>query len=509
MHLSFVNASIFLAFVYALYKLVFRSYRRLPPGPAGLPLIGNVYDIPGKFDWITYMEMSRKYDSSLISLHFMGSRVVIVNTHEAARDLFERRSLIYSDRPNFPMLVDLMGFGWNTGLIPYGNRWKEHRKIFRQEMEGYSSAAYHHREIHEARLLLRRLLDDPENYRKNIRFMFGRSILAITYGIDVTHDSDPYIRNVETAMQAAAACMNAGSFLVDVLPILRFIPDWFPGARFKRKAKEWRKAIIAMPVMPMAFVMRSIEDGTAEPSVAYKLLSQIEVDENRTRENEEILRDALSTFYAGGADTTVSALCSFVLAMVLYPDVQKKGQAAIDAIIGSGRLPDFKDCACIPYLQAILNEVLRWAPVLPLSVPRRCTEDNEYNGYHIPRGATVVCNSWAMLHDEAVYGPETETFNPDRFMKDGVLNPDVPFPMETFGFGRRICPGRDLAIDSIKITIVSLLAVFEFGKAVDAEGNTIEVSGEYLSGALIHPAPFKCSIRPRCEAAALLIMTDT
>ncbi|KAK0236605.1 cytochrome P450 [Armillaria nabsnona] len=493
MHLSFVNASIFLAFVYALYKLVSRSHRRLPPGPAGLPIIGNVYDIAGKFDWITYMEMSRKYDSGLISLNFMGSRVVVINTHDAARDLFERRSLIYSDRPNFPMLVDLMGFGWNTGFIPYGERWKGHRKIFRQEIEGHSSAAYHDCEIHEARLLLRRLLNDPENYRKSIRFMFGRLILAITYGIDVKHDSDPYIHNAETAMQAAAVCMNAGSFFVDVFPILRFIPDWFPGAIFKRKAKEWRKTITVMPAMPMTFVKRSIEDGTAEPSVAYKQISQMEADGNRTRENEDILHDALSTFYA------VSALCSFVLAMVLYPNVQKKGQAAIDAVIGSERLPDFSDCACIPYLQAIFNEVLRWAPVLPLGVPRRCTEDNEYNGYHIPRGATV-----------AVYGPETETFNPDRFMKDGVLNSDVPFPMETFGFGRRICAGKDLAIDSIKVTMASLLAVFDFGKAVDAEGNVIEVSGEYLSGGLIsHPAPFKCSIRPRCEAAALLIMADT
>ncbi|KAK0213681.1 cytochrome P450 [Armillaria fumosa] len=424
MHLSFANVSIFLAFVYALYKLVFRSHRRLPPGPAGLPLIGNVYDIPGKFDWIAYMKMGRKYGSSLISLNFMGSRVVVVNTHDAARDLFERRSLIYSDRLyRIAHTFSRIGFGWNTGLLPYGNRWKGESlflKIFRQETEGHSSAAYHHREIHEARLLLWRLLDGPENYRKSIRFTFGRLILAITYGIDVNHDGDPYI---------LAACMNAGSFLVDVLPILRFIPDWFPGASFKCKAKEWRKAVISMP--------------------------------------------------------TVSALCSFVLAMVLYPDVQKKGQAVIDAIIGSGRLPDFKDCTCIPYLQAIFNEVLRWAPVLPLSVPRRCSEDNEYNGYHIPRGTTVVCNSWAMLHDEAVYAPETERFNPDRFMKDRVLNPDVPFPMETFGFGRRICPGRDLAIDSIKITITSLLAVFDFGKAVDAEGNIIEVSGEYLSGGLM------------------------
>ncbi len=98
--------------------------------------------------------------------------------------------------------------------------------------------------------------------------MFGRLILAITYGIDVKHDSDSYIRNAETAMQAAAVCMNAGSFLVDVFPILRFIPDWFPGAIFKRKAKEWRKAITAMPAMPMTFVKRSIVSVPSPNNVA-------------------------------------------------------------------------------------------------------------------------------------------------------------------------------------------------------------------------------------------------
>lgn len=90
----------------------------------------------------------------------------------------------------------------------------------------------------------------------------------------------------------------------------------------------------------------------------------------------------------------------------------------------------------------------------------------------------------ALLNDESTYGPDTHKFRPDRFMKDGNLNPVVPFPSEAFGFGRRKCPGRNLAVDSVKITIASLLAVFEFGKAVDDDGKTIEPSGEYTSGML-------------------------
>ncbi|KAK0497942.1 cytochrome P450 [Armillaria luteobubalina] len=159
----------------------------------------------------------------------------------------------------------------------------------------------------------------------------------------------------------------------------------------------------------------------------------------------------------------------------------------------------------MPYLQAILNEVLRWAPVVPLAISHHCSEDNKYHGYDIPAGATVVGNVWALLNDESTYGPDTHKFSPDRFMKDGNLNPAIPFPSEAFGFGQHICPGRNLAIDSMKITIASLLAVFQFGKAVDDDGETIEPSGEYTSGMLFYPMPFKCSIRPRSNAAISMI----
>ncbi len=109
---------------------------------------------------------------------------------------------------------------------------------------------------------------------------------------------------------------ECGSFLVDIFPLLRFISDWFPGAGFKRKAKEWRKSIVAMPAVTMDFVEQSIvgfvflsaseivdprqKNGSAKPSIAYKYLSQMDADEARTKEAEEILSGTMASFYAGG-----------------------------------------------------------------------------------------------------------------------------------------------------------------------------------------------------------------
>ncbi|KAJ7196595.1 cytochrome P450, partial [Mycena haematopus] len=94
-------------------------------------------------------------------------------------------------------------------------------------------------------------------------------------------------------------------------------------------------------------------------------------------------------------------------------------------------------------------------PVGPLGMAHASTADDIYNGYFIPKGATVISNIWAMTRDESIY-PEAERFNPDRFFTaDGKLNDDDT--ALAFGFGRRICPGRHSAGDTVWATIVSVL----------------------------------------------------
>lgn len=126
-------------------------------------------------------------------------------------------------------------------------------------------------------------------------------------------------------------------------------------------------------------------------------------------------------------------------------------------------------------------------------------------GYDLPAGAIVMGNSWfvnppvppfmmvvspalycrAILHDEKTY-PQPNRFWPERFLsEDGTLNADVPDPMQAaFGFGRRICPGRHLAVDSVWITVASVLSVFEVTAPLDELGNPIRPNEEYTTGLL-------------------------
>ncbi|KAF9442470.1 cytochrome P450, partial [Macrolepiota fuliginosa MF-IS2] len=222
----------------------------------------------------------------------------------------------------------------------------------------------------------------------------------------------------------------------------------------------------------------------------------------RTRHTEDyhtqhkITKQVAAQIYAAASETTSTAIMTFILAMLLYPDVQRKAQQELDSIIGSDRLPDFSDKPSLPYLSAILKEVLRWNPIAPMGVPHLTTDEDVYEGYHIPKGCTIVANAYAMLHDENVFPNPTE-FRPERFIKNGNDLPD-PESVATFGFGRRICPGSHVALAMLYIAAASILTIFDIFPALDEEGNPIEVAPEFLPASLIsEPLPFPCKFTPR------------
>jgi len=123
--------------------------------------------------------------------------------------------------------------------------------------------------------------------------------------------------------------------------------------------------------------------------------------------------------------------------MVLNPRVMEKAQEELDRVVGKGQLPDFSHKDNLPYIDALVKEILRWSPPFPVSLPNRVTKDDVYRGYFIPAGATVLQNVWAIFRDPNIY-PVPETFNPERFLKDGKINPLVFNPEDrVFGAGRR------------------------------------------------------------------------
>ncbi|KAJ7185509.1 cytochrome P450 [Mycena filopes] len=473
---------------------------RTPPGPRPLPIIGNLLDIPQHEQWLVYQDWSRRYESDIVRMSVFGTDILVVNTAQAASALFGHKSAIYSDRPRMPMLAELIGLGWHFAFMPHDKNWQLHRKIFSQEVSGAAVQRYQQQELKWTKTLLQNLVTSPQNFMEHIQHMASGIALEITFGLQVqpSGQPDPFIAAAKQAVEAMTETGLFGTYLVDFLPILKYVPVWFPLAAFERQARQWRKSSDIAAHVPFNLLKQEMTTNDYVPSVGSKLLTTDETID------ETAVRQAAAAMFASGSAATVSALTTFILAMRLYPEVQAKAQKELDQVV-TGRLPNFSDEARLPYITAIIREIGRWNPVAPLAFPHMLSVDDTYNGYHLKAGSVVFPNSWAILHDPAVY-LEPHLFKPERFLTDeGKLDPQMKDPEAPWGFGRRVCPGRKLATSSMYIAIATVLATFEISPALDGGGNPIEPSGEYGSGMLRYPKPFKCNIKPRSSEAASLI----
>ncbi|KAJ7790877.1 cytochrome P450 [Mycena leptocephala] len=453
-----------------------RSRLPLPPGPKKLPL--------------TYQKWSRDFASDIIHLNVAGKSIIILSSLEATNDLMVQRSASYSDRPRFPMVNELMGWEFSLGFMKYG-RLRAQRKIFNTAFSVGASPQFHPMEFASTHVMLRRILKSPNScVIEQFDQMTGGLIMSIAYGIDVLPMNDPYLKSARESMQGLALGGVPGKYLVDAIPALQYIPTWFPGAGFKREAQEWRKVTQQSVVLPFEEAKRKMATGKGRVSFVSNVLS-MEWPELDPDYSEDSIRDTAGTILNAGSHTTVSALATFVLAMLRHPEIQKKAQLEIDSVVGRDRLPSLEDKPSLPYITALVKEVLRWKPVTPLI-------EDEYRGYRIPAGSIVLGNTWAILHDEALY-PAASDFSPERFLSAGQRDGKNPDPDGAFGHGRRACPGKFLALDNLWITVASLLAAFDICKAVGRDGNVIEPTYKYCSGLVCcsMPLPFKSSIRPR------------
>ena len=171
--------------------------------------------------------------------------------------------------------------------------------------------------------------------------------------------------------------------------------------------------------------------------------------------------------------------------MIAFPEVQRQAQAEIDAVVGRDRLPTFADAPRLPYVCAIIKEILRWRPAGPFGIPHTATEEDWYEGMYIPKGTVCISNLWHCNHDRAVFGEDADEFRPERHLDNkGEL---LPGPLETnqaghvsFGFGRRICVGKELALESLFINTARTLWATRMERARDGSGKDVPLDTETI-----------------------------
>ncbi|KAG5756938.1 hypothetical protein H9Q70_000477 [Fusarium xylarioides] len=479
--------------IYIGFQIVDNASKRapLPPGPKGLPLVGNLNDLPppGVFEAHHWLKLKDLY-GPLSSIRVMGQTIIIINNWKLASQLLDKRSAKHSSRPKIMMAGEMVGWENSLGFSPYNDRFRTHRKNMARIIGSKRTAAKYDR-LQEAEVahFLMHILDDPERFMDHIRKEAGSVILKIAYGYTAEpFKEDILIKMAGQAMDNVTAAGVPGAFLVDILPLLRYVPDWVPGAKFKRLAKKWSSELDDLTEKPYAFVKHQHASGKQDNSFVSRLL---EVGDS-TEEARFTTKWSALSLYAAGADTTVSSISLFFLAMILHPDVQKKAQEEIGGVIGNERLPNCSDRPGLPYVNALVKEVLRWNPVVPMGLPHTSTVDDVFEGYFIPKNALIMPNIWYFAHDPEVHH-EPMRFNPERFLSTDGNEPEQDPHKYTFGFGRRVCPGRVLADNALFLNIAQSLAVLHIRK--DENGAQPELL--FTPGMISHPEPFKAAITPR------------
>ncbi|KAJ1301794.1 hypothetical protein OPQ81_009022 [Rhizoctonia solani] len=449
-----------------------RRPRPLPPSPSSDPLIGNIRAMMNIVNEPrAYRDWGLELGSDIISVSLPGQVIVVLNSQEAVNELLVKRSSIYSDRPYIPMISSdrLTGWGNHTAIIGYGERWRFQRKVMHEVLQKGANEERWPLIERDSRLALQRILANPGNFSQELRRMTGSTLLMAVYGYEVTSMDDSLFKTVEVATKGFDQAVVVPNYLVNTFHWLECIPDWFPGATWKAKAKIWREQKNRMLDVPFEWTKNQMSSGAEVDSMLSTWWKKYMGEKSTlsTTEVEDRLRWVAGGMFAAGSDTSVAALRTIILAMAMHPDIQAKAQAQIDSVIGGNALEDFSAVSCV--------------------------RDDTYRGYRIPKGAIVLGNAWAISNNPDIY-PDPDRFNPDRFLDPSV--PDSP----SFGFGRRICPGLHHAESVIFITAAGLLAMFDIRPEEDENGNSIPLESETtLHEVLRQVLPFKCKITPRSE----------
>ncbi|KAJ4128066.1 hypothetical protein NW768_008350 [Fusarium equiseti] len=491
--------------VYFIFKHVQqRSKGPLPPGPRGLPLLGNILDLPspGTLEWKHWQKHGVKY-GPISSVSVLGQLFVILHDKQVVMDLLETRALKSASRPKLAFAGDVVGYDSIMGMMPYDRTFRLHRKLTATQVSSKSIGRFEPIQELEILRLLKRIYQDPDskNLPEHLNQVSGSIMLRILYNYKTDPSkNDQIVSMANTVMEEFSHSTSPGAWMVDLIPWLRYLPEWMPGAGFKKTASVYREHLLQNVKDPYDYVRDEMARGNDDVSYVAGLVKDIhrKIDS----EEESVIQWTAASMMNAGTDTTGATLLSFFAAMVIYPDVQKRAQEEIDRVVGNSRLPSFSDKANLPYINTIIQEALRWHTLAPMGFPHMTTEDDIYKGFFIPKNTLLFPAVSSITHDPELYHDPME-FKPERYSEPY----NEPLPSDVvFGFGRRACPGKWIAEQTMFLTIAQMLAAFTIAKAVDEEGKEIDVAYEQLPGVIARVKPFPQRVMLRDESYGRFVM---
>ncbi|XP_042026463.1 cytochrome P450 71A1-like [Salvia splendens] len=432
----------------------------IPPGQPGLPLIGNLHQIDGQFQYKYFQRLSKQY-GHVMFLNLGIRHLIVISTAEAVKEITKSNDAIFSSRPSFVAAKRLSYNHLDIGFSSYNDTWREMRKI--SNLHLFSSKqvqSFHPIFRDEVSKMMEKIARDASsstvvNFTDTtmslLTNIFSRIAFGKIYGkdrfMDLLHETQPIL---------------GGFFMEDYFPWLRWID------RLSGMTAKLDKNFHNLDLFYQELIEEHMNPNRPKSMDGDFIDIMLRIKENGSSSFAPTInhiKGVLMDLVTGGSDTTAIALEWTMTALMEKPLVMKKLQEEIRRFGGKKDMINKQDIEKLSYLRAVVKEGLRMYPPAPLLVPRETTNKCSVNGYEIEGGSMVFINAWAIGRDPATW-ENADEFMPERFLEGGQ-NPELI----TFGFGRRGCPGMGMAIAELELALANLVYKFnwEFPKEEDID----------------------------------------
>uniref|UniRef100_A0A4W2G4A3 Cytochrome P450 2B4-like n=1 Tax=Bos indicus x Bos taurus TaxID=30522 RepID=A0A4W2G4A3_BOBOX len=467
-----------------------KAHGRLPPGPRPLPFLGNLLQMDRKGLLKSFLRFQQKYGD--VFTVYLGPRpVVIICGTEAIREALVDQAEVFSGRAKIAV-VDPIFQGYGV-IFANGERWKALRRFSLATMRdfGMGKRSVEERIQDEAQCLVEELrksqgaLQDPVFYFHSIT---ANIICSIVFGKRFDYRDPEFLRLLELLFQSFVLISSLSSQLFELYS--SFL-KYFPGSH-----RQIYKNLQEINV----FIGRSVEQHreTLDPNAPRDFIDcyllRMEKDKSNPQsqfDHQNLIMSVLSLFFAGTETTSTTLRYGFLL-MLKYPHITERIQKEIDQVIGSYRPPALDDRAQMPYTDAVIHEIQRFADLIPIGVPHMVTKDTHFRGYILPKGTEVYPVLSSALH-ESCYFEKPDDFNPDHFLDaNGVVKKNDAFM--PFSIGKRYCFGEGLARMELFLFFTTIMQNFRFKSPQSPQD--INVSPKLVGFATI-PPNYTMSFLPR------------